>query len=67
MDLEQEFLPALHAAADLGGDDGSIADDAADDKLVGHVLCDHFTGVFGDIRSRWLTANADSSRNSPRQ
>ena len=45
MDLEQEFLPPVHAAADLHGDDGSVADDAADDKLVGYILCDQLTGA----------------------
>ena len=46
MDLEQEFVPSGHAAADLRGNDRAITDDPADDELIRHVLGDQFAGAF---------------------
>src|SRR5215471_19816976 len=42
VDLENEGCPSVHATADLKGHDSTVSDNAVDDELVGHGLCDDF-------------------------
>ena len=58
MDFAKELVASSHAAAHLRGDDRSVADDAAHDKLVRHIFGDQFPSAF----QRNFVALADGKR-----